>query len=120
MSDAAQVNAADEPVETPGWFDAEKHSVTRAGIIERATGLVLAGDGLPQAGVPRVQRLVDAGLAEDPLEIVPTSALAAEIARRKAEEDARKAAAKAERAARKGGTDTGGEGGTEAGEEKKD
>jgi len=66
----------EKPEGMPGWFDAEKHRLTGAGVMETATGLYLAGDGLPQSGPIRARRLAQAGLATDALEFVSDAAIA--------------------------------------------
>ena len=73
MTEATETLAA----EMPEWFNAELHIRTDNGIYERDTGLFLAEDGLPHAGMARCTRLVEAGIAEDPLGLVEAGSIAA-------------------------------------------
>lgn len=104
MTEATETPVEAPAAEMPAWFDAEVHIHTYNGIYERDTGLFLADDGLPHAGMARCTRLVEAGVAEDPLGLVDAGSiaatashlaamaaqLAAEAARTKAEDDAAK------------------------------
>lgn len=64
----------------PEWFDPDRHIHNGRGVYERETGLALAADGLPMAGMIRAQRLAAAGTSEDPLGIVSAELIAAERA----------------------------------------
>jgi hypothetical protein len=81
----------------PAWFDPARHKYSTAGIMDRETGLWLAGDGLPFTGPVRARRLAEQGLAADPLELVTADMIAVQADGIAAE---RKAAAAERRAGR--------------------
>lgn len=62
----------------PAWFDQERHVHNGRGVYERGTGLALADDGLPVAGIIRAQRLAAAGKKSDPLGLVSDDLIASE------------------------------------------
>ena len=69
---------AEQLPEMPAWFDEGRHVNTDRGLYERGTGLSLAEDGLPVAGMIRAQRLAQNGAKTDPLGLVSEDLIAAE------------------------------------------
>lgn len=60
----------------PAWFDEEKHRWSCSGIQELATGLMLAGDGMPLFGHSRARRLAEAGASTDAAGLVSDELIA--------------------------------------------
>lgn len=79
----------------PKWFDEEKHRWSCSGIQELATGLMLAGDGLPLFGHSRARRLAEAGATTDAAGLVTDGLIAINAGVLRAEAEA-KAAEEAE------------------------
>lgn len=69
---------AEQSTEMPAWFDQERHVHNGRGVYERRTGLALAEDGLPVAGIIRAQRLAAAAQVTDPLGLVSDDLIASE------------------------------------------
>lgn len=69
---------AEQSTEMPAWYDQERHVHNGRGVYERGTGLALAEDGLPVAGIIRAQRLAAAEKTTDPLGLVSDDLIASE------------------------------------------